>query len=125
MFFYKQKTAYELRISDWSSDVCSSDLEADADRQRAGDDRDVLQVQPGEGERHHAGGDGADIAAAGADGGLQADVEPCARPEAKVRTGRASGRDRVGRNESTSGVDVSLKKKKTQNKMNNKRQCNT
>src|SRR3546814_4721751 len=25
-FFYKQKTAYELRISDWSSDVCSSDL---------------------------------------------------------------------------------------------------
>src|SRR3546814_10055328 len=25
-FFFKQKTAYELRISDWSSDVCSSDL---------------------------------------------------------------------------------------------------
>src|SRR3546814_1356911 len=45
-FFFKQKTAYEMRISDWSSDVCSSDLhdvvadlrtldEADADnRQR-------------------------------------------------------------------------------------------
>src|SRR3546814_1564506 len=27
MFFFKQKTAYEVRISDWSSDVCSSDLE--------------------------------------------------------------------------------------------------
>src|SRR3546814_6683319 len=27
-FFFKQKTAYEMRISDWSSDVCSSDLEA-------------------------------------------------------------------------------------------------
>src|SRR3546814_17651160 len=27
VFFFKQKTAYELRISDWSSDVCSSDLE--------------------------------------------------------------------------------------------------
>src|SRR3546814_8967027 len=27
-FFFKQKTAYELRISDWSSDVCSSDLRA-------------------------------------------------------------------------------------------------
>src|SRR3546814_16097928 len=27
-FFFKQKTAYELRISDWSSDVCSSDLAA-------------------------------------------------------------------------------------------------
>src|SRR3546814_10479984 len=27
-FFFKQKTAYEMRISDWSSDVCSSDLTA-------------------------------------------------------------------------------------------------
>src|SRR3546814_10180851 len=31
IFFFKQKTAYEMRISDWSSDVCSSDL------RRAGD----------------------------------------------------------------------------------------
>src|SRR3546814_4163367 len=29
-FFFKQKTAYEMRISDWSSDVCSSDLIRDA-----------------------------------------------------------------------------------------------
>src|SRR3546814_8070490 len=28
LFFFKQKTAYEMRISDWSSDVCSSDLPA-------------------------------------------------------------------------------------------------
>src|SRR3546814_4853144 len=28
-FFFKQKTAYEMRISDWSSDVCSSDLRRD------------------------------------------------------------------------------------------------
>src|SRR3546814_17878225 len=28
VFFFKQKTAYEVRISDWSSDVCSSDLRA-------------------------------------------------------------------------------------------------
>src|SRR3546814_1857387 len=36
-FFFKQKTAYEMRISDWSSDVCSSDLAArvDAVDQRA------------------------------------------------------------------------------------------
>src|SRR3546814_5674495 len=27
VFFFKQKTAYEMRISDWSSDVCSSDLD--------------------------------------------------------------------------------------------------
>src|SRR3546814_7309490 len=31
-FFFKQKTAYEMRISDWSSDVCSSDLLALVDR---------------------------------------------------------------------------------------------
>src|SRR3546814_1797248 len=33
LFFFKQKTAYEMRISDWSSDVCSSDLSR---RQRNG-----------------------------------------------------------------------------------------
>src|SRR3546814_20000046 len=31
-FFFKQKTAYEMRISDWSSDVCSSDLTVSIDR---------------------------------------------------------------------------------------------
>src|SRR3546814_7241869 len=30
-FFFKQKTAYEMRISDWSSDACSSDLHIDKD----------------------------------------------------------------------------------------------
>src|SRR3546814_7296684 len=30
-FFFKQKTAYEMRISDWSSDVCSSDLKRGTD----------------------------------------------------------------------------------------------
>src|SRR3546814_243147 len=33
-FFFKQKTAYEMRISDWSSDVCSSDLLSRGSRQR-------------------------------------------------------------------------------------------
>src|SRR3546814_10508263 len=36
-FFFKQKTAYEMRISDWSSDVCSSDL-----RGRDGSSTNVL-----------------------------------------------------------------------------------
>src|SRR3546814_13953687 len=38
VFFFKQKTAYEMRISDWSSDVCSSDLISggEAHRQREG-----------------------------------------------------------------------------------------
>src|SRR3546814_4648606 len=34
-FFFKQKTAYEMRISDWSSDVCSSDLAIASDRRRS------------------------------------------------------------------------------------------
>src|SRR3546814_12618351 len=40
IFFFKQKTAYEMRISDWSSDVCSSDLcesEAQANPRSAGE----------------------------------------------------------------------------------------
>src|SRR3546814_7174993 len=32
VFFFKQKTAYEMRISDWSSDVCSSDLAPEVDQ---------------------------------------------------------------------------------------------
>src|SRR3546814_11534687 len=32
LFFFKQKTAYEMRISDWSSDVCSSDLSRQSKR---------------------------------------------------------------------------------------------
>src|SRR3546814_1380933 len=57
VFFFKQKTAYEMRISDWSSDVCSSDLVAahrllpqphhqprnDAERALAADE-ELLQV---------------------------------------------------------------------------------
>src|SRR3546814_9856806 len=44
-FFVKQKTAYEMRISDWSSDVCSSDLVARGDEAlaRAGDDISALR----------------------------------------------------------------------------------
>src|SRR3546814_11941224 len=35
VFFFKQKTAYEMRISDWSSDVCSSDLAVSSSQARA------------------------------------------------------------------------------------------
>src|SRR3546814_5677345 len=41
-FFFKQKTAYEMRISDWSSDVCSSDL-------GFSDEMDVFGLQFGHG----------------------------------------------------------------------------
>src|SRR3546814_6893911 len=45
VFFFKQKTAYDMRISDWSSDVCSSDLRggSDAERHRIQQFRRVLQ----------------------------------------------------------------------------------
>src|SRR3546814_1909113 len=36
VFFFKQKTAYEMRISDWSSDVCSSDLHGCKDEREGG-----------------------------------------------------------------------------------------
>src|SRR3546814_2368948 len=45
-FFFKQKTAYEMRISDWSSDVCSSDL---SPRQRA-----EIQHRPTDQQRYPA-----------------------------------------------------------------------
>src|SRR3546814_14697648 len=38
-FFFKQKTAYDMRISDWSADVCSSDLQRSPRRRRGGDGR--------------------------------------------------------------------------------------
>src|SRR3546814_17932122 len=42
-FFFKQKTAYEMRISDWSSDVCSSDLLPCAILE-LGDDADAIEA---------------------------------------------------------------------------------
>src|SRR3546814_8256035 len=55
MFFFKQKTADEMRISDWSSDVCSSDLEqrvaVDDHRQRL-DQGDVVVALHRAGQAH-------------------------------------------------------------------------
>src|SRR3546814_17340024 len=44
-FFFKQKTAYEMRISDWSSDVCSSDLWLSLDDKLTSDDILVSTLQ--------------------------------------------------------------------------------
>src|SRR3546814_2231534 len=44
-FFFKQKTAYEMRISDWSSDVCSSDL-SERDARRISARRDMAGRPP-------------------------------------------------------------------------------
>src|SRR3546814_2140456 len=47
-FFFKQKTAYEMRISDWSSDVCSSDLGIDASGlpRGGGEPRQEVEIIP-------------------------------------------------------------------------------
>src|SRR3546814_3675036 len=56
-FFFKQKTAYEMRISDWSSDVCSSDLgQAFPDREVQGDLRRSEDLDGGDGHGSHAAG---------------------------------------------------------------------
>src|SRR3546814_15766095 len=44
LFFFKQKTAYEMRISDWSSDVCSSDLIQYIDKRILGVNMERQQV---------------------------------------------------------------------------------
>src|SRR3546814_998776 len=51
-FFFKQKTAYEMRISDWSSDVCSSDLQC-VDRRSLGQRRRLDRL--GLRQRRHGG----------------------------------------------------------------------
>src|SRR3546814_5462675 len=63
-FFFKQKTAYEMRISDWSSDVCSSDLN-DVERGCGGIEADIAGHDRSGRERIERGriGDLVDIAA--------------------------------------------------------------
>src|SRR3546814_6931551 len=97
LFFFKQKTAYEMRISDWSSDVCSSDLGSHLLRRdemiamAAAIDRRVTMVgmlQPHH-RRHH-------------ELGAETLCEPAQRAYAQAdpqrrhaQLGRASCRDRV------------------------------
>src|SRR3546814_2093623 len=95
-FFFKQKTAYEMRISDWSSDVCSSDLPVE--RRRIGEiiavvmrdgDIDLLARVIGGGEQRLAVLDRQRHGAAD-------EVEPgVAHQRARVQPiGRASGWER-------------------------------
>src|SRR3546814_10725511 len=66
-FFFKQKTAYEMRISDWSSDVCSSDLGGLPEGGRHVEKADDVRAQEGLSQamadvrirRQHGGGAGA------------------------------------------------------------------
>src|SRR3546814_3908850 len=77
-FFFKQKTAYEMRISDWSSDVCSSDLLAG----------DIRGFDPGFFAPDFPGTLSADLASSGSidDGGVQL------RADLATLRGRVRGR---------------------------------
>src|SRR3546814_5874618 len=79
-FFFKQKTAYEMRISDWSSDVCSSDL-LHADRRP--DAPGVLAAR----HLHRVAGEQAGVEEGPEEGGEEHHLE----------IGRASCRERVCR----------------------------
>src|SRR3546814_20082921 len=101
-FFFKQKTAYEMRISDWSSDVCSSDLIALTVVSATGH----LLRQEG---RHLREGDQQ------ADHDHHDDEERQRRPrQVEQEIGRASCRERVCQYVYISVVAVSLKKKKNE-----------
>src|SRR3546814_18325361 len=86
-FFFKQKTAYEMRISDWSSDVCSSDLHQ--------------QCQSGSGSRHCVGGKGAGHCrfdgSASRIGKCARGTGPTSRPCVEASTPRRSEERRVGK----------------------------
>src|SRR3546814_6812834 len=61
VFFFKQKTAYEMRISDWSSDVCSSDLlsRQTVDTEKGVRQQDLAMTASGEAGVHpHHGEEG-------------------------------------------------------------------
>src|SRR3546814_11379282 len=92
-FFFKQKTAYEMRISDWSSDVCSSDLGAGGldDRRHSGNAGDAGFLRRTRHRRRHR-----DDPRGSGQRGIRADArEQC---EVTVRDGeRHAGRRGVSR----------------------------
>src|SRR3546814_2197193 len=108
VFFFKQKTAYEMRISDWSSDVCSSDLIDKAGKVKAWRfTRALIRVAANiPYEQAQAAIDAAESGKS--DGRFEADgidlVDNALKPlwacwallaKARGKIGRASGRERV------------------------------
>src|SRR3546814_3052691 len=97
-FFFKQKTAYEMRISDWSSDVCSSDL-GGAPARLAGEVQDPLGASGCAGPHDQQPGR---CRGAGADGRLLPHAVPLGRsPLTKTSNpslaGKRSEERRVGK----------------------------
>src|SRR3546814_10693303 len=105
--FFKQKTAYEMRISDWSSDVCSSDLVRTSRHHPHRRDRPAARPQPASGDarnperqgrRHDRAGNAGGIhdegppaaprdGGGGEEGGLTKALSPWGRGRRDLRTG--------------------------------------
>src|SRR3546814_15661106 len=89
VFFFKQKTAYEMRISDWSSDVCSSDLRT------ARRDGEALPAHSRERAAAQPGGSG-DDGGGGAPGRSQGRRgAACRAAGARLRPGAAAPAERL------------------------------
>src|SRR3546814_12659457 len=113
-FFFKQKTAYEMRISDWSSDVCSSDLNL-LDRYRQLDVVESTDDFLGCDAQFHSRQRRADAAMdPGAERQVIAGIaaSEIQRTRTAEEIGSASCRERVCQYVEISVVAVSLKKKK-------------
>src|SRR3546814_16126403 len=99
-----------MRISDWSSDVCSSDLHVDMDGGMFRNAQEVgVQRTVGHGVESHILGEGADLLSAHFDEDDR--IEEMAGAEQQI--GRASGRERVCQYGEISVVAVSLKQTNT------------
>src|SRR3546814_17399470 len=112
-FFCKQKTADEMRISDWSSDVCSSDLVAAVAGIRGGPgagrpDRRVLAER---GRRPADGGRGRTVGTPAANDRTHSRCRHRHPPPLGRQIGRAACRERVCQYVEISVVAVTLKKK--------------
>src|SRR3546814_7462291 len=91
VFFFKQKTAYEMRISDWSSDVCSSDLAGRPPGLRQDDELREDRAPPA-GAREEEGPDGlARRAPPGRAGAVEGAGRAGRRGDAAGRARRAAG----------------------------------
>src|SRR3546814_2942268 len=99
-FFFKQKTAYEMRISDWSSDVCSSDLAGAAAgmgraerRPAAGGHPALLGLRRALAAPAHRPVPARRLGPPAGQPGVPADLRPAVRTGDEI--GRASCRERV------------------------------
>src|SRR3546814_10184713 len=103
-FFFKQKTAYEMRISDWSSDVCSADLigrPEEGQRHRHEIRREVVRHCEMAGKHPAAAGEPAEPVLALDDGDTRGHAQKVA-----WHVGRASRRERVCQSVEITGVPV-------------------